>query len=149
MKIYNTIEFEKLNINPINLSDISHIDSESFELFLYEYDDLNHMQFSDLKYGWLAKTFDERIWILVNSNLAKTFFNMDCDVCIRPDSRTITKLCFLDLDGYKEYFPRYCPARNIEKLDIVKVYETNIYLDMFKKPKDVVDFFEKYKLDEL
>lgn len=159
MKIYDIYSFEKLNIHPIKMSDISTSKKIDTPLFVEKIDDskLHSINVNNLKYGWLLKTIDcseTLIWIYINYDLAiKLFGNNygyydDCIVC--PCLSTNSKLSYLNISGFRNNFPKFITNKmEFPEFEINSVYKTNIDISLFESSRDILNLYDKYSLYDL
>lgn len=158
MKIYNIDLFEKLNINPINIKDLSNTNQLDKSLKITKTDP-NAYKYEDLKPGYIVKTNNkEYVWMifdvkrlhkmyeLTKTTYPNTYYKPNDLVMVRKSDNTSTYLSYMDtvtidMYVYANTFPRH--ITNINN-NIIELYLTNININRFKTLGDFIIFYNKY-----
>lgn len=146
--------FEKLNINPIELSVLNDLDSH---LINFNYINPNTMTLDMLKFGYIIKTRyniydvdkDNHYLLLDNKQLNKlaVLSNQDKNSeigAVRPSQakNNISLLLFKNYINWPKHDTYEC-------FDIVGIWETNIDIRTINSSKNLKNIFDKYNIYDL
>lgn len=140
-----------MNINPILLQDLD-------EIIYFTHINPNTIKIEDLSIGSIIRTrYDvndepnNNTYILVKNNeYLKNMINISHEknktlkYLIQPN-KDKNKLSYLTLINYDNW-PKH---NSYDCFDVIDIWETNIDVDIFKTREDVIEFFNKYNINDL